>query len=69
MKTHTLKQSHSNNNLPEEALFLHGIFLYQADIDRFYRWMEEYPVATEVWFYLREQGFNEAITAGIIGNI
>lgn len=42
---------------------------YQLDIDRFTRWMEEYSVATTVWFYLRSQGFSEPVAAGIIGNM
>lgn len=33
------------------------------------RCMEEYPVATIIWNYLTEQGYNEYVCAGIMGNI
>lgn len=39
------------------------------DIERFERWINEYPVATEVWFYLREYGYSEEVTSGILGNM
>lgn len=53
-----------------EAERLHECLkLYESDIDRFCRWMEEYPVATDVWFYLRKQGLSESVVAGIIGNM
>ena len=41
----------------------------QLDINTFNKWQEEYPVATEVWFYLRNYGYSEEVTAGIIGNM
>lgn len=31
--------------------------------------MEEYPVATMIWNSLQEQGFNDYVCAGILGNI
>ena len=31
--------------------------------------MAEYPVATTVWNYLKDLGYNDYITAGILGNI
>lgn len=45
------------------------IMLFQFDIDQFRRWMEEYPVATDVWFYLRNNDFSPEVAAGIIGNM
>lgn len=30
---------------------------------------EEYPVATECWFYLKDLGYNDYVCAGIIGNM
>lgn len=30
---------------------------------------EEYPVATTIWLYLKEQGFNDYVAAGILGNM
>ena len=57
-------------SMEEEAIRLNEVLgTYQIDIDRFNKWLSEYPEATEVWFYLRKQGFNEAVTAGIIGNM
>lgn len=41
----------------------------QADIDRFLAWETEYPYATGVWYFLRGNGYSEAVTAGIIGNM
>lgn len=31
--------------------------------------MEEYPIATEIWLFLKEQGYNDYICAGILGNM
>lgn len=45
------------------------ISAFDSDINKFLGWMEEYPVATEVWFYLRNQGYSEEVAAGIIGNM
>lgn len=30
---------------------------------------EEYPVATEIWLYLKELGYNDYVCAGILGNM
>ena len=30
---------------------------------------EEYPIATECWFYLKDLGYNDYVCAGIIGNM
>lgn len=43
--------------------------LLANDIDRFIRWESEYPYATEVWYFLRENGFSEEVAAGILGNM
>ena len=40
-----------------------------ADIDIFQSWIDEYPEATQVWFFFRSHGFSEEITAAIIGNM
>lgn len=32
-------------------------------------WKEEYPVATEIWLYLDNKGYNDYIKAGILGNM
>ena len=45
------------------------MMLLQVHIDEFARWREEYPVAAEVWFYLRGRGYSEEVCAGIIGNM
>lgn len=36
------------------------------------RWapkMAEYPVATKVWRFLKDKGYNDAVSAGILGNM
>lgn len=43
--------------------------LLVSDIDRFTRWQSEYPYATEVWYFLRENRFSEEVAAGILGNM
>lgn len=30
---------------------------------------EEYPIATEIWLFLQEQGYNDYVCAGIVGNM
>lgn len=48
---------------------------YQEFYDELYKvevWtirMNEYPIATTVWLYLKEQGYNDYVAAGIIGNM
>lgn len=46
---------------------------YCHDYDELIRWekrMEEYPVATTVWLYMRnELGWNEYVCAGVMGNM
>jgi hypothetical protein len=39
------------------------------DIGRFNTWESTYPEATQVWYFLRDVGFSEEVTAGIIGNM
>ena len=41
----------------------------QLIIDKYTRWLDEYPDAAEVWFYLRSCGYSEEVSAGIIGNM
>lgn len=33
------------------------------------RWKEEYPIATEIWLYLDNKGYNDYVKAGILGNM
>jgi hypothetical protein len=40
-----------------------------ADIECFIRWEAEYPYATKVWYFLRENSYSEEVAAGIIGNM
>ena len=43
---------------------------YKNDYEELIReFGEEYPVATEVWIYLKNLGYNDYICAGIIGNM
>lgn len=30
---------------------------------------DEYPVATEIWLYLKDKGYNDYVCAGILGNL
>ena len=42
------------------------------NVENFAVWdakMEEYPVATEIWLYLKDLGYNDYVCAGIMGNI
>jgi hypothetical protein len=41
-------------------------YRYQAKIEK---WEEEYYYATNVWKYLRQRGFSQEVTCGIIGNM
>lgn len=36
---------------------------------RLTRWRTEYPVATEIWEYLDNKGYNDYVKAGILGNM
>ena len=36
---------------------------------RLTRWRTEYPVATQVWEYLDNKGYNDYVKAGILGNM
>lgn len=58
----------------DEILFeinrLEGIkAILQTDIKKFIYWESEYKYATKVWYFLRENGFSEEVSAGIIGNM
>ncbi len=37
--------------------------------DKIQQWEEEYYYATKVWKYLRQKGFSQEVTCGIIGNM
>jgi hypothetical protein len=41
----------------------------QLDLARFTEWEAKYPYATKVWYFLRENGYSEEVSAGIIGNM
>lgn len=47
--------------------------LYQARLDEYDTYWEakynEYPTATEIWLYMKDQGWNDYVCAGILGNI
>lgn len=42
---------------------------HALELKRIAQGNSEYPVAAYVWKYLRDEGFNEYVTAGIIGNM
>lgn len=55
-----------NNNIAQEVTVLE-----QQDIEN-QKWVQkeqEYPAATYVWKYLKAQGYNDYICAGIMGNL
>ena len=37
--------------------------------NKFDKQSKEYPIATEIWCYLKDYGYNDYVTAGIMGNI
>jgi hypothetical protein len=44
---------------------------YDADIEEFQLWesrYEEYPYATKLWRYLKDNGYSDTVCAGIMGN-
>lgn len=47
--------------------------IYQNRLDKINsQWnnkLSTYPVATEIWLYMKDQGWNDAVCAGILGNI
>lgn len=47
--------------------------IYQNRLDNINnQWADkfsEYSVATEIWLYMKEQGWNDAVCAGVIGNM
>lgn len=53
----------------EVARLNEAISQLDNDIEKFNKWESEYPVATEVWFYLRNLQITEEVAAGIIGNM
>lgn len=53
----------------EELRLWEIIHNIDAEISKFDTWLEEYPYAAETWFTLRELGYSEEVTAGIIGNM
>ena len=53
-------------------------FVYQNKLDKLieeelnspkYKHFEEYPNAAFVWYYLKDQGYNDYVCAGILGNM
>lgn len=47
--------------------------IYQNRLDKINsQWSDKsstYPVATEIWLYMKDQGWNDAVCAGILGNM
>lgn len=46
--------------------------VYYADKEHIDLWnlrSEEYPVATQVWLFMKDQGWSDAVCAGILGNM
>ena len=44
--------------------------LYQElEIDKWINKKTEYPVATEIWLYMKDLGWNDYVCAGIMGNL
>jgi hypothetical protein len=41
----------------------------EADIERHAKWEQEYYYATNTYKFLRQRGYNHAVTCGIIGNM
>lgn len=51
---------------------LYDYYIEQIKIIETARWEKyshEYPIATKVWLYLKELGYNDYICAGIMGNL
>lgn len=42
---------------------------YENDIFYYCKWEQEYYYATKVWQYLKQKGYSDAATCGIIGNM
>lgn len=42
---------------------------YENDIFYYVKWEQEYYYATKVWQYLKQKGYSDAATCGIIGNM
>lgn len=43
--------------------------LYDELFDSYNKQLEEYPYATYVWYFLKDNGFNNYVAAGILGNM
>ena len=65
-------------SLKEDWWTYHSIYQYYAneyiEPEPEVKWIsdekfEEYPVASEIWIFLKEQGYNDFVCAGIIGNM
>jgi hypothetical protein len=41
----------------------------EAELKSIQKKKDEYPVATTIWYYLKGQGYNNYVAAGILGNI
>lgn len=43
---------------------------YQEELDKWEERESEYPIATEIWLYMRDElGWNDTVCAGILGNM
>ena len=58
-----------NNAISNKEFYqnkLNEIIKKEKEYDSFYK---EYPIATVIWFYLQDLGYNDYVCAGILGNI
>lgn len=54
----------------EEEKITQIIREYQKDLDKYKKQREEYPVATQIWYFFKEElGWNDAVCAGVLGNL
>lgn len=55
---------------PETEAFVERVETEEEPVENYYYPTEgEYPVATYVWSYLKELGYNDYVCAGIMGNL
>lgn len=85
LKTHKERLVNFSKNVPKEHMQkIYAIILPEIDkidvlLNKYYEDMSyvelwekrfnEYPAATEVWLIMKEWGWNDAVCAGVIGNM
>lgn len=57
------------SNCIDDLEYYEGIYEILVEEEGWVRKMEEYPTATAIWLFLKEQGYNDYVAAGILGNI